>query len=98
MRTLLATSLALGLLIVAARPLRAADPLTPGATPAGKQPVYTTTGRLQERHIESVLMNPRHALSVGGGSGWLLHSGKGQRDACDNPDATSGLRMMCVGW
>ena len=98
MRVML-TTLALGLLMVARRPIRADELPAPGPTPPGKQPVYTTTGRLNQRHIESVLMNPRSTLSVGGGgSGWLLHSGKGQRDACDNPDATSGLRMMCVGW
>ncbi len=92
------TTLALGLLMVARPPIRADDLPAPGhPTAAGKQSVYTTSGRLRQQHSESVLMNPRSAMSSGG-NGWLLHSGKGQRDACDNPDATRGLRMMCIGW
>jgi hypothetical protein len=91
--------LALGLLMVSAQPLRsderAAAPVTPGAP----KPVYTTTGRLNRRHIESVLMNPRSAMTgTGRGTDWLLHSGTDRRDTCDSPDATSGLRMLCVGW
>ncbi len=44
-------------------------------------------------------MNPRSALTgTNQGTDWLLHSGTDHRDACDSPNATSGLRMLCVGW
>lgn len=31
------------------------------------------------------------------GTGWLLHYGT-KRDNCARPDATSGLRVMCLDW
>jgi hypothetical protein len=91
--------LALTLLIVAAPAIRADDLPAPPATPGAARPAYTTTGRLKRRHIESVLTDPRSAMTgAKQGTDWLLHSGREQRDTCDSPDATYGLRMLCVGW
>jgi len=91
--------LALNLLIVAAPAIRADDLPAPPGTPGATRPVYTTTGRLKRRHIESVLTDPRSAMTgAKQGTDWLLHSGTQQRDTCDSPDATYGLRMLCVGW
>jgi hypothetical protein len=48
--------------------------------------------------FESVLSDPRGAMAgTKAGTGWLLHYGT-ERDNCARADATSGLRMMCVGW
>ena len=90
---------ALSLLVGAPPLVGAAEAPVPAATPGATRPAYTTTGRLNRRHIESVLMRPGSAMSgAERGTDWLLHSGTDRRDTCDNPDATSGLRMLCVGW
>ena len=48
--------------------------------------------------FESVLADLPAAVSgTKRGTGWLLHYGT-ERDNCSRPDATSGSRMMCVGW
>lgn len=50
-------------------------------------------------HVESVLTeHSREALArTQQGTGWLLHYGP-ERDTCTRPDATSRLRMLCIGW
>jgi len=63
------------------------------------QPVYSALGWLPGRRVESVLTSPRGAVvGTTRGTGWLLHSGTERCDTCERTDATSGLRMMCVGW
>jgi hypothetical protein len=72
---------------------------TPPAVHSESQSVYTTTGQLPGTRVESVLTDLRGAVtSAPPGTGWLLHAGPRKRDTCDEVDATSGLRMMCVGW
>jgi hypothetical protein len=49
-------------------------------------------------HMESVLTDPRSAVTgQQRGTGWLLHYGTAH-DSCARPDATAGLRVMCVSW
>lgn len=70
----------------------------PAATSTTQQ-VFGATGAVSGRRVESVLSNPRAAVTAAKpGTGWLLHSGTPQRDTCDNADATYGLRVLCVGW
>lgn len=87
-----------GITAVMVRVARAEDTAAPAATSATQQ-VFGTTGGVSGRRVESVLSNPRAAVTAAKpGTGWLLHSGTPQRDQCDNADATYGLRVMCVGW
>jgi hypothetical protein len=59
-------------------------------------PVYTAERPLPGARVESVLTDPRGALtSKKRGTSWLLHYGTG-RDNCARADASPGLRMMCV--
>lgn len=94
----LATTVLLGLMIAAVPPVHADDVPTPGVTAGQTRSTYSTTSRVRRRRTESVLMSPRSAVKDPPGTGWLLHSGPPERDPCDSPDATSGLRMMCLGW
>ncbi len=94
----LATTLLLGLVIGATLSAYADDVPTPGVTAGQTRATYSATSRLRRRRTESVLTSPRSAVKDTPGTGWLLHSGPPERDPCDSPDATSGLRMMCLGW
>jgi hypothetical protein len=81
------------------QPLRADDQPTPGAGRGDARSAYTTTGQLPGSRVESVLTDPRGAVTTATpGTGWLLHAGPREHDTCDEIDATPGLRMMCVGW
>jgi len=61
------------------------------------EPVYSAVVRPPGRRVESVLTNPRGAVVGKKGTGWLLHSGT-PHDTCERPDASSGLRMVCLAW
>jgi hypothetical protein len=99
MRTALAIVIALGWLTLLALPVRADDAPAAHAALGASQPVYGVTAALRGKRVESVLTDPRAAAGAAQpGTGWLLHAGPPQRDACDRLDATHGLRMMCVGW
>jgi len=93
------TALAIGFLIVSEQPLRAAELPTPDVKPDTTRSTYNATGRLPRRRVESVLMSPRSRVTDSQrGSDWLLHSRTQERDPCDSPDATAGLRLLCLGW
>jgi len=66
-------------------------------SPARENPRSYAVGRpLRGPRVESVLTNPRAAVtSPRRGTGWLVHYGT-EGDACTREDATSGLRLMCV--
>jgi len=81
------------------QPLRAEEQPTPGAGRGAAQSAYTATGQLSGSRVESVLSDPTGAVTAATpGTGWLLHAGPREKDTCDEIDATSGLRMMCVAW
>ena len=65
----------------------------------GKRPrVYSVERSLPGARVESVMTDPRRAMTdTKRGTGWLLHYGT-KRDNCARADVTSGLRMMCVAW
>lgn len=86
----------LGVAIVVAQAGRAEEVRAPVAPVGQTQPVFSAVGRLYGRRLDSALTSA--APGTTRGTGWLLHSGTGQRDACERTDATSGLRMMCVAW
>ena len=91
-------SVAVGSLLVIGPAARAQKVETPRALAAGES-AYSTTGALPGRHAESVLTDPVGAMAAPTpGTGWILHSGSGERDMCNEADATEGLRLMCVGW
>jgi hypothetical protein len=95
MRPALAALIALGLLMSAPR-LHADELPTPRAA-VGTD--YSTAGKLPGTRVESVLTDPKGAVtSTKPGTGWLLHAGPRVHDMCEEEDATSGLRLMCVGW
>jgi hypothetical protein len=71
---------------------------TPMSVGTRNEAEYSRTARPPGRQVESVLTNPRGALTDSQDTGWLLHSGTHQHDTCERPDATSGLRMFCVAW
>jgi hypothetical protein len=49
-------------------------------------------------HAESVLADPRGALTGRKrGTGWLLHYGT-EHDSCARPDTIEGWRVLCVSW
>ena len=53
---------------------------------------------LPAAHMESVLTDPRGAMTVRKrGTGWLLHYGT-EHDSCARPDAIAGARVLCVSW
>jgi hypothetical protein len=53
---------------------------------------------LPAAHMESVLTDPRGAMTVRKrGTGWLLHYGTAH-DSCARPDAIAGGRVLCVSW
>jgi len=96
---LFAAVVVLSALISQPQPLRAEDQPTPGAVRGDAQSAYTTTGALPGARVESVLTDPKGAATTTTpGTGWLLHAGPREKDTCDEIDATSGLRMMCVAW
>jgi len=75
------------------------EELKPPMTVGGEhQAVYSAAVRGPGRGVDSVLTNPRGAVTGTKGTGWLLHSGTQQHDTCERVDATSGLRMVCVAW
>jgi hypothetical protein len=95
MRFALAAVIALGLLIAAPQ-LRADEQPTPRAA-LGED--YSTAGKVPGTRVESVLTDPKGAVtSTRPGTGWLLHAGPREHDMCEEEDATSGLRLMCIGW
>jgi hypothetical protein len=99
MRTALAIVVPLCVLTLLAPAVRADDAHAARATLGEAQPVYGVAGRLTGRRVESVLTGRRGPTAAAQpGTGWLLHAGTQQRGTCDRADATSGLRMMCVGW
>ena len=96
MRFAVTVLVAVGVAVVVAQTGRAEEMRAPVAAVGETQPVYSAVGRLPGRRLESVLTSP--IAGTRRGTGWLLHSGTEQRDTCERPDATAGLRMMCVAW
>jgi hypothetical protein len=96
MRIAVTVLVAVGVAVVVVQLGRAEEIRAPMAAVGETQPVYSAVGRLPGRRFESVLMSP--VAGTKRGTGWLLHSGTEQSDACERTDATAGLRMMCVGW
>ena len=88
-------SLVVALAIVgAATAVARADELKLPTPPAKGGPEYGTVEARPGRHVESVLTQPRSALTKQG-TGWLLHFGSAH-DNCSRVDETPGLRLMCV--
>ena len=89
---------AIAMVLVVVTAVRAED-LKPAKAAAGKtRRVYAVEQALPGARVDSALTSPR-SLMTGKtrGTGWILHYGT-KRDNCARPDATSGLRMVCVGW
>ncbi len=89
----------IAMLILVAMPVRGGEVKTAN-TAGGKKTshVYSIEQRRPGPRVESVLTDPHAAVTATkDGTGWLLHRGT-KRDSCARPDATSGLRRMCVGW
>ena len=90
---------AVGMVIVVLGAARAEDVGAPlAAWGKAAVPVYAAEQPLPGARVESVLTDPRGAVTgKKPGTGWLLHYGT-ERDNCARADATSGLRMTCVAW
>jgi len=88
-------------LLAAARNAARADTANAPRTAAdttGAVQVAPVGPPLSAAHLESVLTDPRGAVTgQKQGTGWLLHYGRAH-DSCARPQATSGLRVMCVSW
>ncbi len=90
---------AVAMILIAATQASAAD-VKPSKVPRGNtSPVYAVEQPVSAARVESVVTDPRGAVTTTTkrGPGWLLHYGT-KRDGCARPDATSVLRVMCVGW
>lgn len=100
MRFMVTVLAAVGIVMVVANSARA-DEVNAPANARGKAAVaYGVAAQpLSGARVESVLTENPHGTVAGTkrGTGWLLHYGT-ERDPCTRPDATSRLRMMCVGW
>jgi len=90
---------AVGIVLVAANTVHAQEVNAPTAARGTAAVAYDVVGQpLLGARVESVLTDPHGAVAgTKRGTGWLLHYGT-ERDTCTRPDATSRLRMMCVGW
>jgi len=94
----MATVLVAGVVLAsAAQPAGAEEGKAPVTVRHSKQAAFSTAAGPPGRQVESVLTDPRGAMTATKGNGWLLHSGK-RHDTCERSDATSGLRMMCLAW
>ncbi len=89
---------AIEMVLVVVAAARAEDLKAPKAAGGKTQRVYAVERTLPGARVESALTSPR-SLVIGRkrGTGWLLHYST-KRDNCARPDATSGLRVMCLGW
>jgi len=87
-----------GAAMVIARPT-AADQINSPGTLEKAAPAYETVGQPPPGPaVESVLTDPRGALTNSTrGIGWLLHYGT-RRDNCSRVEENPGMRMMCVAW
>ncbi len=87
-----------GMGIVIADGARAGEVNLPKAA-EGKSPmVYAVERSLSGARFESILVDPRSAVTgMKRETGWLLHYGT-KRDNCARADATLGLHMLCVAW
>ncbi len=98
-RVAIAVLAAVATILIAATGAPAKD-VKPSKVPRGNtSPVYAVEQPVSGARVESVVTDPRSALktTTKRGPGWLLHYGT-KRDGCARPDATSVLRVMCVGW
>ena len=89
---------AVAMAVVVVTAARAEDLKPPKAAGRKTRPVYAVEQPLPGAQVESVITDPRRAMTdTKRGTGWLLHYGT-SRDNCARADVTSGLRMMCVAW
>ena len=98
MRCTVTVLIAVGVALAVGRMAGAEEVKAPITVGTGSRPVYSAAVQPPGRRVDSVLTDPRDALTSTKGTGWLLHSGKKHHDTCERADVTFGLRMVCVGW
>jgi hypothetical protein len=97
-KSVITTVAAVGMVLVVVIAAHAQTSSRPKLSEGRTAPIYTVEQPLPGARVESVIMDPRRAMTgTKGGTGWLLHYGT-KRDNCARADVTFGLRMMCVAW